>query len=122
MDPLRLSTRTVNGHALVGVGGEIDLATAPELCAHVAGVLDTGVTRVTLDLGGVTFMDASGLTALLVLRRHALGTGATLHLAALPRQVRLILRVTGLDACFAVPPQSGSADGDLARRSAVADL
>jgi anti-anti-sigma factor len=50
------------GRQLV-VGGEIDVATSDEFGAAIERAM-SGAPRVELDLGGVTFLDSSGLRAL----------------------------------------------------------
>ena len=50
---------------VVGVVGEVDMATAPELAQAVdAEVLNESVRRVVVDLTDVTFLDSSALNAL----------------------------------------------------------
>ncbi len=71
---LRISTSHADGATVVHVGGEVDLASAPELEAAVAaafelaprGAEDARVRHeLVLDLRGVTFLAAAGLAELL---------------------------------------------------------
>nr|BFE77449.1 hypothetical protein GCM10020093_000500 [Planobispora longispora] len=81
MNILRTTTRHVDGRALVTVAGELDITTRPELCARVEHLLGTRPGTLVLDLGAVTFIDARGLSALVVLRRHAIEMGTRLLLS-----------------------------------------
>ncbi len=54
--------------AIVAVFGEIDMATAPELASAIESVGD-GAGRVVVDLSEVTFLDSSGLNALVHCQR-----------------------------------------------------
>jgi len=50
--------------AVVTVGGEIDLVTAPELGEVVGGVLERGPGVLVVDLRAVEFLSSSGLQVL----------------------------------------------------------
>jgi anti-sigma B factor antagonist len=54
--------------------GELDIATTPELVEMLARLRHFG-HAVTVDLAEVTFMDSTGLTALLDAHRQAEGNG-----------------------------------------------
>jgi anti-anti-sigma factor len=81
------------GLVLIKVRGAIDAATAPELRRQLFGVtapFDT-FTRLLLDLSGVSFLDHSGLDALLQLQdRWGAGDGSVELLAPSPSVVRLL--------------------------------
>jgi anti-sigma B factor antagonist len=57
----------LNGGHLVSVAGEIDMATAPALAETLVQFPNGSVT---VDLSEVTFIDASGLRALVAAQRH----------------------------------------------------
>jgi anti-sigma B factor antagonist len=84
------------GHVLVTVVGEIDIATAPQLRAQLAGLAGTG-QRVIVDLGQVRFSDAAGLGVLAGAAGRAAASGGSLLLAAARPQLRRLLAITGLD-------------------------
>jgi anti-sigma B factor antagonist len=77
--------------AVVFVDGELDLATAPALEQSLLAA-ERGVSReLVLDLGGVTFMDTSGLYPLLDAQERATRRGYRLVFRNVPPQVgRLI--------------------------------
>jgi anti-sigma B factor antagonist len=86
----------VNDQAVVTVCGELDLATAPEVLEQVVGTLGPPVSAVTLDLGGVTFLDSSGLGALLAAGRRCADVGTTLRLESVPNHARRVIEITGV--------------------------
>src|SRR5919107_2754487 len=53
------------GTARLELHGELDIATAATLGEAVDRALDDGCREVVLDLGGTTFMDSTGLNALI---------------------------------------------------------
>lgn len=90
--------KTRSGHALVAVfQGEMDYLTGPMFRTEFLSLLDSGDRFVVLDVAGVPFCDSAGLNALLAAHRHAKEIGARLVLAAVPDQLRQLLRITGVD-------------------------
>ncbi|GAA1546432.1 hypothetical protein GCM10009730_64460 [Streptomyces albidochromogenes] len=78
---------------VIGVAGEMDLVSAPAveeaaLAAPISG------TTLRLDLSGVSFMDSSGLNALLRLRQRVSGEAGRLVVAGLQDQPAGLLRLT----------------------------
>lgn len=67
-------------------------------------------TRVVLDLGQVTFLDSSGLGAVVAVMKH-LGPGRRLELAALTPPVAKVFRLTRLDGIFTIHLDVPGADG-----------
>jgi anti-anti-sigma factor len=69
--PFRVHTHLEGGHLYVLLVGELDLEYAKTLETGVLepGVLDrSGVTRVTIDMGDLVFINTAGARALLSLR------------------------------------------------------
>ena len=95
-----LSTREYAGHAVVTLGGELDVMDA-ESAAVALSAIAARERMVIVDLAGLKFLDASGLAALMRARKHARAAGGELLLAAPQRPVLLVLSVTRL---VDVPP------------------
>lgn len=85
---------------VVGVSGEIDMASAPKLHEELVSTVRRHGARLALDLGGVTFMDCAGINALLAARRHARLEGGWVRVARASRRARDILMLTGLHREF----------------------
>jgi anti-sigma B factor antagonist len=90
-----LNTETHGDVSLVVVTGEIDLATAPDLQRSLGDVAAAGDT--IADLSGVTFMDSTGLQALISADEAARGAGRRLTLVVPDGPVAKLLRITGVD-------------------------
>jgi anti-anti-sigma factor len=82
---------------LVTVTGEVDIATSPRLRAALAERPRTE-GLLLLDLTAVTFMDSSGLSAVLNLQRDTTAAGERLAVVCPPGPARLLFEVTGVDA------------------------
>lgn len=85
---------------VVGVTGEIDLATRDAFHRAVSQALETQPPggAVVLDLAGLTFIDSSGLHVLIDASRTAARRHVGLRIAAASHQVARVLRVTAVDA------------------------
>lgn len=105
-----------DGHVVVTLSGEIDIATAPAARDALAEAASRPVTGVTVDLGRVTFMDAAGLGVLGVAAGRARQLPGGFRLAAVPARVLRLLAVTGLDRHL---PVSAEPPGSRSRRGRV---
>jgi anti-sigma B factor antagonist len=83
--------------AVVAVTGELDMSTAPELSRSLAGVLDQHPQRLTLELGGLEFIDSTGLTLLVRTSKQLKQHDGALALAHPTPPVRRVLEIVGLD-------------------------
>jgi anti-sigma B factor antagonist len=94
------------GRVVVSMHGELDLASAPELQRELVALVGRPVGTLTLDLGGVTFLDSSGLGALYRARQAADEQGVSLRLEAVPDHVRRVLDVTAMAPLFDLRPRT----------------
>jgi anti-sigma B factor antagonist len=97
---------------VIAIGGEVDLATAPTLRSKlVALAAEYPGSPIAVDLGGVSFIDSSGLGVLIGARRRAVENGGTLVLVGLLPPVARLLAITGLDSVFDVFDSREALDG-----------
>jgi anti-sigma B factor antagonist len=95
-----------DGSPLLEIAGEVDVTTADGLRAELTAVIDQGLEQgssgVVVDLAQVSFIDSTGLTALLAGLRHARSkvTDGVLRLVGPTSSVRKVLAITGLDQVF----------------------
>jgi anti-sigma B factor antagonist len=96
---LSLDRRTHGSWAVVEVGGELDLYTAPnfrESVLEAAG--DAESPKVIIDFRSLGFIDSSGLGAIVACLKHLRERGGDLALAAPEGSgLRRLLDLTGLD-------------------------
>jgi len=95
---LTIDTRCPSpGTARLAVIGEIDRSNADMVRARLLNVLSAlHPHRIEVDLAGLTFMDCSGLTVLIVAGKAAARTGCQLRITNPQPLVRRILDLTGL--------------------------
>ena len=82
--------------------GELDLRSAANLRLQLAEVVRRCDADVLLDLEGVTFIDSTGLAAMLNALRRLTRAGRRLMLVCPDGPVLRILRLTRLDGTFSV--------------------
>jgi anti-sigma B factor antagonist len=85
--------------SVLGVEGELDLASAPNLKWALADVLGTGASQLVIDLSGVTFIDSTAL-GVLVGAHRGLPAGTRMAIVCSHPDVLNIFELTGLDATF----------------------
>src|SRR6185436_5775455 len=87
---------------LVAAWGELDIATAPELRSTLADAFSSGVTRLVIDLTGLSFLDSVAVAALLHARRQ-LGDDGRMSVVVPPDSyAQLVFTVAGLSHCLDV--------------------
>jgi anti-sigma B factor antagonist len=85
------------------VNGHIDLSSADEVAALGSlGLTEAGVRTLIVRLKGVTFIDSTGLGALVRIRNIALEFDKPLILSEPSERVLKLLEITGLDKVFTI--------------------
>jgi anti-sigma B factor antagonist len=83
--------------SVVAPRGRLDLASAPALREHMRQLISSGTPRLVVDFGEVTFVDSSGLGAVIGGMKAARLAGGDLRIARPNQQVRLVLKLTALN-------------------------
>ena len=78
---------------------------ADRLRSVAVALIGAGMSRLSIDASSVTFMDCSGIGALVAVRAAAAAAGAELVLASPARPVVRLLRLAGLDGAFDIDAQ-----------------
>ena len=81
---------------VVGVSGELDLASSPELERELERGTASGVELVIIDLRNLEFMDSTGLSVLVRAHQSATRSGKRFAVVKGPQQVQRLLSLTGV--------------------------
>lgn len=100
--PLSITTEQTPSATLLRLVGEIDLSSAHLMVDSIDEAVEQGAKTVVLDFGGVTFVNSTGLGAMVAATKRLRADGGDLVL----RQFRGIpasaLATTGLDRFFTI--------------------
>ena len=88
----------------VRLEGELDLSTATTFQDAVLELMESGWSTILVDLGGLTFMDSSGLRMAFELDSEASRRGIALRLTGANDDVRRLFSLTGLSRRLHVAP------------------
>lgn len=106
-------TKTVDGKlAVLRPAGRLNMVAAPALKTMVEQTLADGQNRIVVDLTETTFVDSSGLGALIAGLKAARAAGGDLRISDVPGQVNTVLRLTNLDRVLRAHPTVADASRD----------
>ncbi len=101
--PVKIETRVVNDVAVMSCSGAITLGESTSLFRNtLRELLQGGATKVVIELGGVTYIDSSGIGELVGAYTSAHSASAKIKLACLPRKIYDLLQITKLITVFEV--------------------
>ena len=100
MDLTIVETATASGQRVLALTGRVNAASAPELKRRVKDFVAGGQARLVLDMGGVAFIDSSGLSALISGLRSAREAGGYLRIAGLGGQALGAVKLMNMDRVF----------------------
>ena len=89
----------------IPVEGELEIGTVEQLHERVREAVDAGERDIVLDLEPATFIDSTGLAALLAAAREAALDDATVHVhAPHGHEARLLIELTGVAGMLKLTP------------------
>jgi anti-sigma B factor antagonist len=84
------------------VQGNLDMAASAVVARQVSELFKLPIRELYLDLSGVTFIDSSGIGALILARAQAALQDIAFMLEGLPEVVRSTLEIAGLASTFSI--------------------
>jgi anti-anti-sigma factor len=98
------ATISAEGVCVVAVDGELDLAVVDDFLA-TARTASAGCSALEIDLDRMSFVDSSGLGALMRLRKEAAEQDIALRLVNMPPAAHRLFQITGLLEIFDIRPR-----------------
>ena len=90
------------GTALVNIEGRLDAAAAPNFKQQISSAIAGGNVRLALHLAHVSFMDSTGLGALVAALKAARKADGDIGIVAPSSQVQKLFRLTAMDRVFRI--------------------
>jgi len=113
--------RLLPSQVVVGVIGEVDMATAPDLGCLLGALVDRGHTDVVLDLAKLDFLDSSGLQMIEHTAACLRPSGGVLRIRSPSARTRWLLDVSKVSGLVELEPSDpDSCHWDPSSRPATA--
>lgn len=109
--PLEIAEAQLAGWTVLTPRGEIDLATVEVLEAAVGELVDNGTSRLVIDMTEVTFLDSTGLRALLAAQAQLGELGGALRLVVNGGPVERLFDIAGVSETLDLAPSLEAATG-----------
>jgi anti-sigma B factor antagonist len=82
--------------------GVLDLTQANQLRNRVDDLVQAGASKILIDLENVSFMDSSGLAALVIVLKTIRAAGGQLYVCSLNAQVKMLFELTNMTKIFEI--------------------
>lgn len=87
---------------VVQPSGILDGTKAGEFRQEISDVVENGANVVLIDFRDVTFMDSSGLGALVLALKTVRASGGKLFICSINEQVKMLFELTSMDRVFEI--------------------
>lgn len=111
---MAVARRSEGDVEVVRLAGDLNAAVAGPTKDEIQRVIDSGRSRLVLDLEDVRFVDSSGLSVLVAALKAARAVGGDLVLAGLKPEVESIIQLTRLHRVLNLYADEGAAVASLA--------
>jgi anti-anti-sigma factor len=101
----------------VVVSGEMDIATSPELVSRLSTVRGPAPYHVLVDLAQLSFIDSTGIKALVASAKDAASHGGTLVVVAPTANIQRVFDIVQLSEVLAIVPSLDAAISQAQQRS-----
>ncbi|MBN3877106.1 MULTISPECIES: STAS domain-containing protein [unclassified Nostoc] len=89
---------------VIKLSGNLNATTSQDFRQNITDILETGAKIVLVDFKDVTFMDSSGLGALVLAFKTLRAADTKLVLCSINEQVRILFELTNMDKVFEIFP------------------
>lgn len=119
---MNLQVNFFDNVTVIAVTGRIDSHSVNRLRQQLSVSAERQHANTVLDLGGVDFIDSSGLAAIVHGMKQCRATGGDLRLCRLHQSVRMVLELTRLDKALDIFPNQEGALRSFATVAAIAEV
>jgi anti-sigma B factor antagonist len=106
---MEIREEKINDVEVLKLEGRLDASSAKDIKEKVELLTEKNRVKLVLDMGGVDFIDSSGLGSLISVLRSVNKLGGDIKISALQNQVRAIFELTRLHRIFGIYDDSDGA-------------
>ena len=99
---MEIKDKHVKDITIVSISGSIDALTAPEISAHISGLISNGNIKLVADFGGVDYTSSAGLRVLLGAVKDTRSKGGDLFLVDVQPDVEKVLKMSGFTSIMKI--------------------
>lgn len=99
---MEIKTEELGGATLVRVSGEVDMSNSPTFREALMGLTKKKVPAIVVDLGGVSYMDSSGIATLVEGLQETTEYGGKFRIASLTPKVHQVFELARLTDVFEI--------------------
>ncbi len=110
---MEIETEDLGNAFLVRVSGEVDMSNSPTVRETLIGLIAEKVPAIVVDLGGVSYMDSSGIATLVEGLQETMAYGGKFRIAALTPKVMQVFELARLTDVFDIFANVGEAKEGL---------
>ena len=99
---MSLAVKEEQNVSVISIACHLDYSFASTFKEEVLGLIKAGKKNLVIDLGGVNFVDSSGLGALVSILRAVTGVGGDICLCGLKPNIKSMLELTRLNRIFEI--------------------
>ncbi len=104
LEEMNISQQTLGEVVLLYLKGKLDAAASSKVKTAIQELINQGQVKIIVDLAEVSFIDSSGLVALVSGLRLARKHGGNIALSAAQPQPQTVFRLTMFDHIFPIHP------------------
>ncbi len=102
---------------VVEPAGILDGTKAAEFRQEIATCVQNGAQTILIDFKEVTFMDSSGLGALVLALKTVRAAGTKLFVCSINDQIKMLFELTSMDRVFEIFPDRAAFEQDILSKS-----
>lgn len=99
---MEIETQDLGNTFLVQVSGEVDMSNSPTVRETLIDLTEKKVGAIVVDLGGVTYMDSSGIATLVEGLQETMAYGGKFRLTSLTPKVLQVFELARLTDVFEI--------------------
>lgn len=102
MADLVIETRMVENTPVLDLSGEVDSYNSPKLREKMVALIDQGAPYLVINMGGVDYIDSTGLGTLVGGLKRATEKGGAIRIICPNEQIYKVFSITGLVKVFPI--------------------